>query len=106
MFDDWMASLHLNHRKMLAVIWTFKNRMQLYEKDAAMEAGSVVGFNEKTLQKTGMILFASEGQFTIHQYDGYCVYHDKGLNHSAARWVREHALVTGKPNMTAQSFCD
>ena len=52
MFDEWMVLLRLDQRKMLAVILmeTFKNRWQLNAKDAATEAGSVVGFNEKTVR--------------------------------------------------------
>ena len=52
MFDEWMVSLRLDQRKMLAVILmeTFKNRWELNAKDAATEAGSVVGFNEKTVR--------------------------------------------------------
>ena len=42
LFDDWMVSLCLYHRKMLAVILieTFKNRMKLTVKDDAMQVGS------------------------------------------------------------------
>ena len=60
-------------------------------------------------ETTGMIFFANEGQFTFRQQgkdEHHCVYHDEGLNHRAVKWVREHAFVKGKPNMTAQSFCD
>ena len=49
LFDDWMVSLRLDQRKMLAVILmeTFKNRMKLTAKDAAMEAGSVMFYLPK-----------------------------------------------------------
>ena len=35
-----------------------------------------------------------------------CVYHDETLNLKAAEWVRENAFVKGRPNMSAQTFCD
>ena len=84
LFNDWMLSLRLDQRKMLSVILmeTFKSRIKMNAKDAATEAGSVVGFNEKTVRR-------------------YCVYHDEALNHKAAEWVREHAFVKGEPNMTS-----
>ena len=110
-FFDWMVSLRLDQRKMLGVILmeNFKTRMKLNAKDAATEAGSVVGFNEKTVCRYRNDFFQNKGHFTIHlqgKYERHCVYHDEALNHKAAEWVREHAFVKGEPNMTAQSFCD
>ena len=90
MFDEWMVSLRLDQRKMLAVILmeTFKNRWQLNAKDAATEAGSVVGFNEKMVRNYTNDFFANEGQFTFRQQgkdEHHCVYHDEGLNHRAVQ---------------------
>ena len=78
-------------------------------KQAATEAGSVVGFNEKTVCRYRNDFFANEGHFPIQlqgKYEGHCVHHDEAMNHKAAEWVREHAFVKGEPNMTAQSFCE
>ena len=110
-FDDWMVSLRLDQRKMLAVILmeSFKGRQKMNVKDAAQEAGSIVGFNEKTIRRYQNDFFSNEGQFTVRQqgkYERHCVYHDEELNLKAAAWVREHGFVKGAPNMTAQSFCD
>jgi hypothetical protein len=111
LFNDWMLSLRLDQRKMLSVILmeTFKSRIKMNAKDAATEAGSVVGFNEKTVRRYRNDFFENKGEFTIQQqgkYERHCVYHDEALNHKAAEWVREHAFVKGEPNMTSQSFCD
>lgn len=86
----------------------FKNQMDLNVKDAATEAGSIVGFNERTVQCYRNDFFENKGHFTILQqgkYERQCVHHDEELSHKAAEWVCEHAFVWGKPNMTAQSFC-
>ena len=96
---------------MLAVVLmeTFKKRMGLNAKDAATEAGSVVGFNKKTVRGYRNDFFQNKGHFTTQlqgKYERHCVYHDEVLNHKAAEWVREHALINGEPNMTARSFCD
>ena len=109
--DDWILSLCLDQRKMLAVILmeSYKKCMKLNAKDAATETGSVVGFNEKTVHRYRNDFFQNEGHFTIPmqgKYERHCIYHGEGLNHKAAEWVREHAFVKGQPNMTAQSFCD
>ena len=39
-------------------------------------------------------------------YERHTVYNDEHLYHTAAEWVKENAFVKGRPNMTAQSFCD
>ena len=51
---------------MLAVVLmeTFKKRMRMNAKDAATEARSVVGFNEKTVRRYRNDFFENEGQFT------------------------------------------
>ena len=53
LFDDWMASLRLDQRRMLGVISmeSFKCRQGMNVKDAAQEAGSIVGFNKKTVRR-------------------------------------------------------
>ena len=96
---------------MLSVILmeNFRNRFNLNVKQAATEAGSVVGFNEKTVRRYRNDFFENEGHFSIQlqgKYERHCVHHDEALNHKAAEWVREHAFVKGEPNMTAQSFCE
>ena len=109
-FDEWMVSLRLDQRKMLAVILmeSFKRRQKMRVKDAASEAGSIVGFNERTVRKYRNDFFSNDGRFSIRQqgrYERHCVHHNEELNIKAATWVREHAFIKGKPNMTAESFC-
>ena len=47
--DDWMLTLRLEQRRMLGVnlIESFKKRQKMNVKNAAKEAGSIVGLNEK-----------------------------------------------------------
>ena len=49
-FDDWMVSLRRDQRQMLSVI-LMEHRLNLNVKQAATEAGSVVGFNKKTVRR-------------------------------------------------------
>ena len=73
------------------------------------EAGSIVGFSDKTVRKYRNNFFANKGSLTPlkqGKYERHCVYHDEELNRKSAEWVRAHAFVKGEPNMTAQSFCD
>ena len=51
--DNSMVTLRLELRKMLSVtlMESFKTRQKMNMKDAAREAGSVVGFSDKTVRK-------------------------------------------------------
>ena len=109
--DDWMLTLRLEQRRMLGVnlVESFKRRQKMSVKDAAKEAGSIVGLSEKTVRKYRNDFFTNKGSLTPlkqGKYERHCVYHDERLNHKAAEWVRAHAFMKGEPNMTAQSFCD
>ena len=96
---------------MLSVILmeNFRNRFNLNVKQAATEAGSVVGFNKKTVRRYRNDFFENEGHFSIQlqgKYERHCVHHNEALYHKAAKWVCEHTFVKGEHNMTAQSFCE
>jgi hypothetical protein len=69
-FDDWMVSLWRDQRQMLSVILVenFRNRLNLNVKQAATEAGSVVGFNEKTVRRYRN---ENEGHFSIQLQGKY-----------------------------------
>ena len=76
----------------------FKKRFNLNTKQAAIEAGSVVGFNEKTIRRYRNDFFENEGHSTMQlqgKYERHCVHHNEQLNHKAAEWVRQHAFVKG-----------
>ena len=110
-FDDYMLSLPLELRRMLGVILmeSFKTRQKMNVKDAAKEAGSIVGFNEKTVRRHRNDFFGNEGKLTLSRqgkYERHCVYHDEDLNRKAREWVRENAFKKGEPNMNAAGFCE
>lgn len=66
-FDDYMVSLPLDQRRMLGVILmeSFKTRQKMNVKDAAREAGSIVGFNEKTVRRHRNDFFSNKGHLTL-----------------------------------------
>ena len=85
----------------------FKNRLNLNVKQAATEAGSVVGFNEKTVRRYHNDFFENQGDFSVQlqgKYERHCVHHDEALNRKVGS--RTRFCSGGGPNMTAQSFCD
>ena len=110
-FDDFVLSLPLELRWMLGVILmeSFKTRQKMNVKDAAKEAGSIVGFNEKTVRRHRNDFFGNEGKLTLSRqgkYKRHCVYHNKDLNRKAREWVGENAFKKGEPNMNAAGFCE
>ena len=64
--DEWVLSLRLEQRKMLAVtlMESFKNREKMIVKQATTEAGSIVGFSEKSVRKYRNDF---EGTLTLHK---------------------------------------
>ena len=84
-FDEWMVSLRLDQRRMLGVILmeSFKCRQGMNVKDAAQEAGSIVGFNEKTVRRHRNDFFNNKGYLSESKHgkhERHCVYHDEDLN--------------------------
>jgi hypothetical protein len=76
--------------------------------DAAREAGSTVWYSDKTVRKLRKQFYENKGVLAERKQDKYervTLYSDEELNENAAKWVRENAFTKGKPNMTAQSFC-
>ena len=82
--------------------------LQTQVVDAAREAGSIVGYSDKTVRKLRKQFYENKGVLAERKqgkYERVTLYSDEELNEKAAKWVRENAFAKGKPNMTAQSFC-
>ena len=62
-FDEFILRLPLDHRRMLAVLLaeSFRTRQWMGIVDAAREAGSVVGYSDKTVRKLRKQLYESKG---------------------------------------------
>ena len=109
-FDDFVLSLPLDDRRMLAVLLmeSFMNRQKMQVVDAAREAGSIVGYSDRTVRTLRKQFWDNNGMLEERKQGKYArmtVYGDEELNKKAAQWVRANALLKGQPNMTAQSFC-
>ena len=109
-FDDWMVSLPALNRKTLAVLLmeSFRNRQKMNVTDAAKEAASITGYNEKTVRQYRKEFFTQKGKFKEGKqgkYKRHCLLNDENLRLEAAMWVRENAYRKGEANMTATSFC-
>ena len=109
-FDEFILSFPIDNRRMLAVLLaeSFRTRQGMGIVYAAREAGSIVGYSDKTVRKLRKQFYENKGvlrERTQGKYERVTIYRDEELNEAAAKWVRENAFTKGKPNMTAQSFC-
>ena len=110
-FDDFIVSLPLLERKTLSVLLmhSFRTRQKMSVSDAAREAASISGYNERTVRRYTKEFFDNRGRFPDSRqgkYERRCLFNDEDLRLEAAMWVRENAYKKGEGNATAQSFCE
>ena len=108
--DEFMVSLPSVQRKTLGVLLmhSFQRRQKMNVRDSAVEAGSIIGYNEKTVRKHSKEFFENHGKFPETKqgkYKRHCLLNDEDLRLEASMWVRENAYKKGDANLTAQSFC-
>ena len=111
LFDDFMMSLPSLQRKTLAVLLmqNFQVRQKMSALDAAQEAASISGFNERTVRRYSKQFFDNRGKFPESRqgkHERQCLFNDEDLRLEAAMWVRENAYKKGEGNATAPSFCE
>lgn len=109
-FDDWVVSLPLTERKMLAVMLmeTVQKRFNIKSTAAALEATWITGFNEKTVRKYRKEFFENRGKFKDEargKYKRFCLFNEEALCLQASMWIRENAVKKGAPNLVARRFC-
>ncbi len=108
--DDWMISLPALQRKTLSVLLfqSFRTRQAMNVTDAAQEAASITGFNEKTVRTYRKDFYDNGGKFKESRqgkHQRHCLLNDENLRLDAAMYVREHAYQKGAANLMAKSFC-
>ena len=109
-FDDWVVSLPLYDRKMLAVLLaeTLPKRMKIKSTQAALESAWITGFNEKTVRNYKKEFFERGGKFRGEargKYKRHCLFNEESLRLQASMWIRENAVKKGAPNLVARTFC-
>ena len=62
-FDQFILSLPVDHRRMLAVLLaeSFRTRQGMGVLDASREVGSIIGYSEKTVRKLRKEFYENEG---------------------------------------------
>ena len=105
--EEWVTHLDWEDRVSLGLFLSFQltNLLGKGETEAAELAGLMVGKCEKTirafLENGGSVEESKQGRY---QRSGV-LWKNEALNKKAARYIREHASVKGKANLTAAFFC-
>jgi len=91
-FDDWVVSLPALQSKTLAVLLmqSFRTRQKMSVRDAAQEAASITGFNEKTVRLYRKEFFEQKGNFKESKqgkYKRHCLLNEENLRLDAAMWI-------------------
>ena len=108
-YKEWISCQFKDNVKMMAIILmdTFIKRFGLTNVSAATEAGLVVGYNEKTIQKWHADFYAFKGEFSASAQGKHTrpyVLDDETCRKKALSWLRGSAYQKGQPNMTAATF--
>ena len=72
-FDEFILSLQLDQRRMLAVLLaeSFRTRQGMGIVDAAREAGSIVGYSDKTVRKLRTEFYENKGELKERKQGKY-----------------------------------
>ena len=109
-YMDWINKLEREDLKMLAMLMydNYRKQFGLLKTSAAKEVALCLGMGEKTVRLWRKNFLENSGSFTVDGR-GKCarskVLDDEEYRDLALEWVRTHAYVKGKPNMTATDFC-
>ena len=110
-FDDWVVSLPLQSRKMLAVmLWRPYRRgqilsLQLLPWKLHGSPDSMRRLFVATRKSSLKGMAPSEMKQGGRKYKRFCLFNDETLRLQAAMWVRENAVKKGAPNLVAREFC-
>ncbi len=78
------------------------------QTDAANQIADLISRNERTVREWSYSFIEHECSFPDSQLGKYqreeVLWHNEDLNKSASQFVRENAVVKGKPNLTAAIF--
>ena len=105
LFDDWVNSLPAVDRKYLFVgpKCSFQKRQGMGIMDAANEAASFAGFNEKTDRLYKKEFYENNGKFKETKQGKYkrvSLLNDENLRLEAAMFIRENSYKKGSANLT------
>ena len=84
------------------------NRFGLTKTGAAKEVGLLLGISEKTVRIWRKDFLSNDGDFNEDSrgsYDRCVIVMDEEYRDTTLEWIRGHASVKGKSNMTVFDFC-
>ena len=109
--SEWVETLSRDDLLSLSVLlWHLLTGILSFKiTEAAELIGRAIGKSDRTIREWKKTFNANRGSFpdTLqgkYQRDGI-LWQNEDLNKRAVKYVRENAVVKGKPNLTAGSFC-
>jgi hypothetical protein len=108
--QDWTSSLSRDDLMSLSMTLYYSLRQRGMNLGEVAECiGSVIGRSEQIVREWKTVFFANGGTFLGSLRGKYqrqsILWENEELNEAATDYVRSNAVVKGKPNMTALSFC-
>ena len=109
--QDWTSSLSRDDLMSLAMTLQLAlvHESAMTNTDAANVIASLLGKNERTVREWKYIFCKNDGSFPDSKQGKYqrqgIFWQNEELNEAASDFVRNNAVVKGRPNMTSISFC-
>ena len=109
--EDWASSLTRDDFMSLAIVlhYALVEVNGIAVSKAANLIASMIGKTERTVRDWKYSFIANDCSFPESQQGKYrrqgILWQNEELNDAASNYVRANAVVKGKPNMTAITFC-
>ena len=109
--EQWTSSLSRDNLQSLAMTLHYALVVMNGTKQtsAANQIADIIGKNERTVREWKHSFFHNDGTFPDSQQGKYqrqgVLLQNEQLNEIASLFVRDNAVVKGKPNLNAISFC-
>ena len=109
-YADWISELEREDLRMLAMLMynNYRKQYGLLKTSTAKEVSLCLGIGDKTVRTWRKKFLNDSSIFTVDSRGKYSrnkVLDDEEYRDLALEWVRTHAYIKGKPNMTATDFC-
>lgn len=109
--EEWVTHLDFEDRASLGLFLSFqlKSCLGMGVTEAAEVSGMMIGKSDRTIREWQAMFFDSSGEVPESNQGRYqrsgILWTSEELNRKATKFIREHAAVKGRPNLTVGKFC-
>ena len=110
--DNWNSHLDRDNLVSLGLFLSFQlaKHLNIGNTKAAELASVMMNKSDETICEWRAHFFANEGEIPESSQGTYqrsgIIWSREDLNKKATKYIRENAVVKGRPNLTARQFCD